>query len=55
VLGAGFLLRSALYFWVLLPWFAFMRFGVVAREERYLRQKFGKAYAHYCDRIARWL
>ena len=51
----GFLLRSLDYFWVLLPWFAVIRFGVIAREEEYLLRKFGERYAQYKRTVRRWL
>lgn len=44
--------------WVLalwLPVLAVMRWGVIAREERYLEAKFGQAYRDYKARVRRWL
>ena len=29
--------------------------GVIVREERYLREEFGAAYANYCAEVRRWL
>ena len=29
--------------------------GVIVREERYLREKFGAAYLQYCSEVRRWL
>jgi protein-S-isoprenylcysteine O-methyltransferase Ste14 len=40
---------------MLLPWAVVMRFGVIAREERYLERKFGEDYRAYCRRTRRWL
>jgi protein-S-isoprenylcysteine O-methyltransferase Ste14 len=54
-IGIAFLTHSA---WavVLLP---LVVFGVdrlvIAKEERYLRGKFGEAYTSYCSRVRRWI
>jgi protein-S-isoprenylcysteine O-methyltransferase Ste14 len=53
--AGGFLMCSYSYFWVLLPWWAVMRFGVIAAEERYLLRKFGQPYMHYRNTVRRWL
>ena len=42
-------------FILLLPILIIMHRGVVLREERYLREKFGDAYRQYCSRVARYL
>jgi protein-S-isoprenylcysteine O-methyltransferase Ste14 len=39
----------------LVPFALVIRYGVVAREEVYLKRKFGDAYRHYCARVRRWL
>lgn len=52
-LGIGF---DNLWFLVtLVPFYLTIRHGVVAREERYLEQKFGAAYLTYKSRVRRWL
>jgi protein-S-isoprenylcysteine O-methyltransferase Ste14 len=54
-IGIAFLIHSA---WavVLLP---LVVFGVdrlvIAKEERYLRGKFGETYTSYCSRVRRWI
>ena len=37
------------------PLLAVMRYGVIAREERYLASKFGPTYRDYKMRVRRWL
>ena len=44
--------------WVLalvVPLFAVMRVGVIAREEAYLERKFGDTYRQYRGAVRRWL
>ncbi len=44
--------------WVLLllvPALIVVRYGVIAREERYLEEKFGEDYLRYKARVRRWL
>jgi len=53
--AVGFLLRGVAYFWVLVPWFAVIRVGVIAREERYLLGKFRRQYADYQKTVRRWI
>jgi protein-S-isoprenylcysteine O-methyltransferase Ste14 len=55
VAGLGLLLGNG---WVLLamaPALLLVRYGVIAREERYLERKFGEDYRHYRERVRRWL
>ena len=40
---------------VVLPFFVFAYTGIIAAEERYLRERFASAYADYCRRVPRWL
>lgn len=44
--------------WVLasvIPAVAATQWGVILREERYLKAKFGEAYTSYASRVHRWL
>jgi protein-S-isoprenylcysteine O-methyltransferase Ste14 len=54
-LGLALLLGALGPLLLLLPVLAVIRFGVVAREERYLNGKFGEAYATYSRQVGRWL
>ena len=40
---------------LLLPVLAVIRYGVVAREERYLERKFGEEYLSYRRSVRRWM
>jgi protein-S-isoprenylcysteine O-methyltransferase Ste14 len=53
--GVAFAMNSLAVLAMLLPWAVVMRFGVIAREERYLERKFGEDYRAYCRRTRRWL
>jgi protein-S-isoprenylcysteine O-methyltransferase Ste14 len=37
------------------PVLLIVRYGVIAREERYLERKFGGAYLDYRERVHRWI
>jgi len=37
------------------PLLIVIRYGVIAREERYLRVKFGEEYRQYRERVRRWM
>ena len=39
---------------MLVPALLVMRYGVIAREERYLESKFGNAYLDYLGSVRRW-
>jgi protein-S-isoprenylcysteine O-methyltransferase Ste14 len=53
--GIGIAARSPWVLILALPLVAILRYGVVAREERYLEQRFGDAYRAYKARVRRWL
>jgi protein-S-isoprenylcysteine O-methyltransferase Ste14 len=53
--GAAFAMNSLAMLTMLAPWAVVMRYGVIAREERYLEGKFGEDYRAYCQRVRRWL
>lgn len=53
--GVAFAVNSLAMFLVIGPWVVVMRYGVIAREERYLEGKFGEDYRAYCRRVRRWL
>jgi len=40
---------------LLIPMLAILRWGIIAREERYLETKFGDDYLAYKTRVRRWL
>lgn len=59
-LAIGFVAVAA---WLNSAWFLIMTVlfvglitaGVIVREERYLRDRFGTVYLEYCDEVRRWL
>jgi len=55
LLGIGVMVDSV---WILacaVPFALVLRYGVIAREERYLAAKFGDAYRLYCAKVRRWI
>jgi len=53
--GLGVVRANGWYFVMLLPaWYA-LHYGVVLREERYLRKRFGEPYRQLLDRTRRWI
>lgn len=53
--GVALAMNSLALLVMIAPWAAVMRYGVIAREERYLEGKFGEDYRAYCRRVRRWL
>jgi protein-S-isoprenylcysteine O-methyltransferase Ste14 len=55
VVGAGVLLAAPWVLLALVPALLVVRYGVIAREERYLERRFGEEYRRFCGRVRRWL
>lgn len=55
VIGLGLLLNSAWVLFAVVPSLLLVRYGVIAREEKYLDQRFGEDYRLYRRRVRRWL
>lgn len=55
LLGAGVIIDSAWIVALAVPFALVLRYGVIAREERYLEAKFGEAYRAYRARVRRWI
>ena len=53
--GIAVLLDSLWVVALLIPTLVVMRYGVIAREERYLERKFGDDYRRYKAQVRRWL
>lgn len=53
--GISVAVDSAWMLALILPFLLVIRYGVVAREERYLERKFGQAYLDYKAKVRRWL
>jgi protein-S-isoprenylcysteine O-methyltransferase Ste14 len=53
--AVGIAVRSPWILILALPLAVTIRYGVVAREEAYLEQRFGAAYRDYKARVRRWL
>jgi protein-S-isoprenylcysteine O-methyltransferase Ste14 len=53
--GIGMAPRSPWTLVLMLPLALTIRYGVVAREEAYLAQRFGDGYRAYLSRVRRWL
>jgi len=55
LLGIGTMVDSACMIVLALPFALVLRYGVIAREDRYLEAKSGDAYRRYSARVRRWL
>lgn len=53
--GIGVIANNGWILILLLPLLVVMRYGVIAREERYLERKFGETYRRYKATVHRWL
>lgn len=53
--GIGIAAHSPWILAITLPLAIVMRYGIVAREEAYLEQRFGEPYRAYKARVRRWL
>ena len=53
--GVGLWMRNAWVILLLLPVTAWLRWRVIAAEERHMIRQFGQAYADYQAKVRRWL
>ena len=54
-LGIGLWANNAWVVALLVPTLVLMSYGVIAREERYMEQKFGDEYRRYQAAVRRWI
>ena len=54
-IGIGIAASMAWVIVLAIPALAVIRYGVIAREERYLERKFGETYLNYKNSVRRWL
>ena len=55
LLGIGITIDSPWLIGAIVPFALVLRYGVIAREERYLEAKFGQAYREFRARVRRWI
>lgn len=55
VAGVGFIFAVGWVLLALVPALLLVRYGIIAREERYLERRFGEEYRRFCGRVRRWL
>jgi protein-S-isoprenylcysteine O-methyltransferase Ste14 len=53
--GIGLLFGAPWVLVALVPALVLVRYGVIAREERYLERRFGEEYRRFRGRVRRWL
>ena len=53
--GVALLINALWMLLLVVPAVLVLRYGVIAREEAYLTQKFGDAYRQYTTQVRRWL
>lgn len=54
-LALGLMVNSFWFLFLLVPLWLVMRWGVIAREERYLNTRFGEVYRDYRRKVRRWI
>ena len=54
-LGLGMWANSAWVVGMLIPTLVLMSYGVIAREEQYMAEKFGEEYLRYTAAVRRWM
>lgn len=54
-IGIGIAADMAWIIVLVIPVLAVIRYGVIAREERYLERKFGEEYLRYKNSVRRWV
>jgi protein-S-isoprenylcysteine O-methyltransferase Ste14 len=55
LLGVGVMVDSAWILTMAIPFALVIRYGVIAREERYLEAKFGESYRRFRASVRRWI
>ena len=53
LLGVGLTSNSLLFFCIAMPFFTFVYRAIIAAEENFLRNKFGREFDDYCRRVNR--
>lgn len=53
--GLALIVNSLAFYFLVLPVVLYAYISIVAAEEKFLREKFGKEYEQYCQRVNRWV